>query len=92
MRAVEEARREEARGVEPLEAREESSRGGARGEQSCSSSSVQAHSIAMMATAQHDGNTIAIQHGSAAGDDSRRRRVQQQGDGGTAGGDGYARD
>ena len=43
MRAVGEARREEARGVEPLEAREESSRGDARGEQSRSRSSVQAH-------------------------------------------------
>ena len=70
MRAVGEARREEARGVEPLEAREVSSRGDARGAQSSSSSSVQAHrtrqmgltvddndSTAMMATAQHDGNT-----------------------------------
>ena len=41
MRAVGEARREEARGVEPLEAREESSRGDARGERLCSSSLVQ---------------------------------------------------
>ena len=43
MRAVGEAWREEARGVEPLEAREESSRGDARGAHSRSSSSVQAH-------------------------------------------------
>ena len=43
MQAVGEARREEARGVEPLEAREESSRGDARGAHSRSSSSVQAH-------------------------------------------------
>jgi len=48
MRAVGEARREEARGVEPLEAREESSRGDARGEQSRSSSSVQAHRTRQM--------------------------------------------
>ena len=48
MRAVGEARREETRGVEPLEAREESSRGGARGEQSRSSSSVQAHRTRQM--------------------------------------------
>ena len=43
MRAVGEARREETRGVEPLEAREESSRGDARGAHPRSSSSVQAH-------------------------------------------------
>ena len=48
MRAVGEARREEARGVEPLEAREESWRGDARGEQSRSSSSVQAHRTRQM--------------------------------------------
>ena len=48
MRAAGETRREEARGVEPLEAREVSSRGGARGEQSRSSSSAQAHQTRQM--------------------------------------------
>ena len=48
MRAVGEARREEARGVEPLEAREESSRGDARGERSRSSSLVQVHRTRQM--------------------------------------------
>ena len=48
MRAAGETRREEARGVEPLEAREVSSRGGARGEQSRSSSSAQAHQARQM--------------------------------------------
>ena len=48
MRAVGEARREEARGVEPLEAREESSRGDARGERLCSSSLVQVHRTRQM--------------------------------------------
>ena len=48
MRAAGETRHEEARGVKPLEAREVSSRGGARGEQSRSSSLAQAHQARQM--------------------------------------------
>ena len=48
MRAVGEALREEGRGVKPLEAREESSRGDARGERSRSSSLVQVHRTRQM--------------------------------------------
>ena len=57
--------------MEPLEGREESSRGDARGEQSCNSSLVQAHRTRQMglnsgrqrqhpATAQHDGNSMTM--------------------------------
>ena len=81
MRAVGEARREETRGVEPLEAREESSRGDARGAHSRSSSSVQAHWTRQMGLnsgrqRQHrnDGvGTARGQHNAAA------MGVQQQG-------------
>ena len=76
----------EARGVEPLEAREESSRGDARGERSRSSSLVQVHRTRQMGLnsgrqRQHrnDGDGTG-DDGSAAGDD----------DGSAAGGGDYA--
>ena len=80
MRAVGEAWREEARGVEPLEAREESSRGDARGERSRSSSLVQVHRTRQMGLnsgrqrqLRNDGDGTARRwehsnDGSAAGD------------------------
>ena len=92
MRAVGEARREEARGVEPLEAREESSRGGARGEQSRSSSLVQVHRTRQMGLnsgrqrqLRNDGDGIARrwQH-------SIWQRSRRYDDGSAAGGVDYA--
>ena len=74
MRAAGETRREEARGVEPLEAREVSSRGGARGELSRSSSSAQAHQTCQMGlnSGQHRNDGDGTARGQHNGSTARR--------------------